>query len=359
MNYFSKQLLLATILICTSFNSMALDFKIENKDHTPKVHKQHAADYVSKITDKDLLKEIRRAKMKSKKSLTSILNKFNSEDLNEVLYASAALISTREKGPFVTKNLKKLFTEAADQDLNKRFAKVVSLITVVLTFDSQKAGEFAEHVSKFLNSENFHEQYWALRAMANMKEGALAFKKDIIELASKNETNLSVRRNALLALGALGGKIGTEGFEVIAEGLNDYYFVVREAALFSALNLKDHLPEELKQTLVDGNVVKSEQLVLELAIVQAVLADNDQNIIIKAFENNSLQFGTSVNLYLLTDYVKFLRRDAEALKEFAVELLDSKDFVSRQVGATIVVALHYSLSDKELTEKAEKILEED
>jgi HEAT repeat protein len=91
-------------------------------------------------------------------------------------------------------------------------------------------------VMKMLDSDDFHTQYWACRALGAIGSEASCATGKLAHLVTSGVT--SVRRNAAKALGNIGPSVGEEGVHALLEGLNDPNQPVKQQAVIALGKLK-------------------------------------------------------------------------------------------------------------------------
>lgn len=84
---------------------------------------------------------------------------------------------------------------------------------------------------KMLYHEDFHTQYWACRALGAIGDDALPAVPDLIDRLKNGAA--SVKRNAAMALGRLGPRIGREAIDALIAAVDDPLQPVREQAVLA------------------------------------------------------------------------------------------------------------------------------
>lgn len=111
-----------------------------------------------------------------------------------------------------------------------------AMIWVIMAIGPE-AKEAVPGLLPILDSDSFHMQYWAQRALAAIGPAAKPAVPKLIELLAKGV--VSVRRHSAIALGAIGPGIGPEGLQALERALDDPQQPVREDAVIALGKLGD------------------------------------------------------------------------------------------------------------------------
>jgi len=350
------QSLFIILILSLSLSGFAGNFKIINEAHTAKAHQKVADELIARLIDKEAIKEVNAAKEGDEKALQSLLDKMKKEDTTSILLGSVGLIYSRQQTPLVIQGIADLLDFAANQELDGRLPLVSSLMSLIMTIENKNVLPLVEKTGFFLGSENFHEQYWTLRALATMNSLALPHKDKIISLSKTGVA--SARRNALLALGNLGEGIGEEGFNSLIYNYSVFHIFNRESSLIASINLIEVLPQEAKDKILKFDIGKPERSPVLLAIAQAILTD-DISRIEDVYKKYSHSFTTSINIKHLEGYIAFKGTEAAKLLPLAIDLMKNGEYYDRHLGAMMIMSMKNVGVPKDILAKAQSILNND
>jgi HEAT repeat protein len=160
--------------------------------------------------------------------LPELMAALDSPDLLTCLGSAAAL---QRMGPQAQEAIPRLIALLAS-DPNRRIPMIAALQGI-----GKAAKPAVPALIKTLDSEDFHTQYWACRALGAIGPDAQAAVPKLCELTKSGTA--SVRRNAAAALGQIGPAIGTAGLDALIAAVGDGIEPVRENAVKALGQLAD------------------------------------------------------------------------------------------------------------------------
>lgn len=182
-------------------------------------------------------------------------------DAEQVYPCRAAAIACHEIGPDAAEAVPALVKAFAadEQEVNDELLYAVIGIgpaakpTVPAVVEVLRGTEQPPHL-------RMHTHVWACRALASVGVDAAEAIPDLIKRTSHEEGSgnvASVRKNAVIALAAMGERVGKPGIDAYIHALDDYVVVVREPAMM-ALGALGETAEaaapELKQRIEEREI---------------------------------------------------------------------------------------------------------
>lgn len=247
-----------------------------------------------------------------------------------------------------------LLTELADSTDLVRASRFINIMSLALSL-GENAGPLLPKLTPFLYSKNFHEIYWALKAITSMRSEAASLAPDLVKLFKEPNTTVSVKRHILIALGAMGMSVGQEGLELIEEGLTSFYHPIREMAVLAIINLGEPAPDSLKIKAMNL-FQKNDSHILESHIASAVFS-NDPTQVIAGYKIGPDLYVSSTSNYLLHAYLEYLGPRSVELAPLLETLMADSNPDYQEYGAELVMKMkEYAPSN--LKVKALKILQQ-